>query len=166
MNRFESHRGIRRLSVCLATFELILLVVLIGACSSDDGGVVPDVVQYKVTVTCLDDQGTYANQTFTATFEIDVARLAGVGSETLTSAINNFSFDFPRGLSSGNGLGTASFENGVLTKIEFASGGAYGFNIGFASEQVPDAIESGLWFGYLHPSTLVDGFGTYTITRL
>jgi hypothetical protein len=165
MNISESHGGIRRLSVCLAIFELILPVVLIGACSSDDGGV-PDVVQYEVTVTCLDDQGTYANQTFTATFEIDVARLAGVGSETLTSAINNFSFDFPRGLSSGSGLGTAYFENGVLTKIELASGGAYGFNIGFASGQVPDAIESGLWFGYLHPSTLLDGFGTYTITRL
>ena len=94
--------------------------------------------------------------------------MAGWNANSYTAidaALDDFSFNFPRGVSSGNGLGTAYFEDGTLAKIVLVSGGAYGFNGGFSSGQVPDAIEAGLWFGYLWPGTAVDGFGTYTITR-
>jgi hypothetical protein len=117
-------------------------------------------------VTCLNDTGEFASQEFTATFEIDLTALVGVGSETLVSAIDNFSFDFPRGLKDGSDFGNAYFEDGILTKIAFISSGFYGFNTGFAPDQIPDSIENGPWFGYLDAGTMVDGFGTYTITRL
>lgn len=45
------------------------------------------------------------------------------GSETIDAALDNCSFDFPRGASSGNGLGTAYFEDGMLTEIVVVSGG-------------------------------------------
>ena len=154
-----------KFAACLLVASFLGLVIISVGCS-DDNVVTPEIVQYKVTVTCLNDGGTYAGQTYTATFQINVARISGSGSETLDSALDQFSFDFPRGVSSGSGLGTAFFENGTLTKIELGSSGAYGFNVGFSPGQVPDAIESGLWFGYLTPDTFVDGFGTYTIARL
>ncbi len=164
MKSLNTRFGARRSSTLGSILGLSLLVVAVGACSDDAPTF--EIVQFEVTVTCLNDGGTYAGQTFTATFQIDVGSLTGTGSETIDAALDNFSFDFPRGASSGSDLGTAYFEDGTLTKIVFVSGGAYGFNGGFNSGQVPDSIEAGLWFGYLTPGTAVDGFGTYTITRL
>ena len=135
----------------------------------------PTPVYRHYNITFHATSGTFNGQTYTGTFDVNVASLRGIGTETLpSSTLTNVLLNIFGGpVGPLAGIAAPVFVNGQLVELEgvfsvpSASDGnqlrSIGMNAGFGTGQVPPELVNGAWWGYLTPQTFVDGFGPYVI---
>jgi hypothetical protein len=135
----------------------------------------PVIRHYGVTFTAT--SGTFNGAKYYGTFSVDVSGLRGIGTETLP----NTTVDDLQVTMFGNQVGPFAnaavpvFVDGRLVKILSGFGApsategnrirSVGINNGFGEGQIPAELRGGRWWGYLNPSTFVDGYGPYELSE-
>lgn len=159
-----------RINHPLLRFWILMLGCLISLAAE------PTMQRYRIVFRAT--TGTFAGDTYSGTFEVDVSGLKGTGREALPrETVRNLQVEMFGGpVSVALDAGFPVFEDGVLTRFNTAflatsiSEGNQkrnvGVNVGFEPSQLPHDLNDARWWGYLTAASGLDGFGTYDLEQL